>query len=812
MKRQIFKVLVLSFLFLSFALQSVAQMSDAAVAEYVKSGMTAGKSQNDIAKELVARGVTREQVERIRKNYESQGNRRNDADLNAMRTDDRKRNSESDRNMTGMETDENTFLNNKLTDSTYVSQDKKVSKIFGHSIFTTRNLTFAPSMNIPTPSNYKLGPGDEVIIDIWGANQATIRNTISPDGTINVPELGVVNLNGMTVKEADAHMRRMLGRIYSVDGEDAKSEIKLTLGNIRTIQVNVMGEVAVPGTYSLSSFSNVYHALYRAGGVTDLGTLRDIRLSRNGKIVSTLDVYEFIFDGKSSEDMILEEGDIIIVPTYDMLVDVAGNVKRPMIYEMKEGETVSDVLDYAGGFSGDAYRNSIGLIRQNGREYQVFTVNQSDYAGFRLMDGDAINVGAMLDRFENRIEIKGAVYRPGIYQLGGEISTVSQLISKADGIKGDAFTNRALLQREKEDLTFEVLPIDVKAIMDGSAEDVMLRKNDVLFIASIHDLNDVGVITVTGEVARPGKFVFAENTTLEDIIMQAGGLLESASVVKVDVSRRVKDSSSTEATAELATLFTFGLKDGFVIDGESNFVLEPYDQVYVRRSPGYKEQAHVVIAGEVLFPGTYALSNRSERLSEVIAKAGGVLQWAYVKGARLKRVATDEEKGRMEVLAKFASKENSKDSLGVDKLDITENYYVGINLEAALANPGSEADIVLRDGDHLEIPEMISTVKISGNVMYPNVVAYDSDMTVKDYIDMAGGYGFRSKKNKAYIIYLNGTVARARKGSKTVVEPGCEIVVPEKRYRETSVQEILGIATTATSLATMMATIGTLIK
>lgn len=797
MKRQIFTVLISFFLFLSFAVPAVAQMSDAAVAEYVKSGVAAGKSQTDIAKELVARGVTREQVERIRRNYESQS--KDDSGLDATRLDNRMRASDSDPADVMPETEEPMF------------QAEDLSNIFGHSIFTTRNLTFAPSQNLPTPENYKLGPGDEVIIDIWGANQATIRKTISPEGTINVPDLGIISINGMTVKEADSYMKRMLGRIYSVDGDDAKSEIKLTLGNIRTIQVNVMGEVAVPGTYRLSSFSNAYHALYRAGGVSRLGSLRGIRLCRKGKTIATLDVYEFIFHG-NTEDTILEEGDIIIVPTYDMLVEVNGNVKRPMLYEMKEGETLKDLFGYAGGFAGNAYRSSVGLIRRNGKEYQVFTVNEDKYSGFGLKDGDVINVGAMLDRYENKIEIKGAVYRPGTYQLGDEISTVGQLIAKADGLTGDAFTNRALLQREKEDLTLEVLPVDVKAITDGSAEDIRLRKNDVLFIASVHDLNDVGTITVSGEVARPGEFVFAENTTLEDIIMQAGGLLESASLVKVDVSRRMKDPSGTEATETLAELFTFGLKDGFVIDGESNFVLEPYDQVYVRRSPGYKPQAHVQVGGEILFPGRYALSSREERISDVISKAGGVLPWAYVKGARLRRVANDEEKERMMTLANLASKDNSRDSLGLNKFDITDRYYVGINLEAALKNPGCEADMVLRDGDYIEIPEMISTVTISGNVMYPNVVSYDSDMSVKDYVAMAGGYGFRSKKTKAYIIYLNGTVGKARRNSKKLVEPGCEIVVPEKRARENSLSEVLGIATTATSLATMMATLGNLIK
>lgn len=787
-----------------FSLPASAQMSDDAVVAYVKDGMASGKSQNEMIKELAARGVTRAQAERLKERFEKEKSGRNEA-FRTVGQQERER-----RSNTFFAEDSLDSFNSDLHQVIDESESDTEKKVFGRNIFTNRNLTFAPSMNIPTPENYKLGPGDEVIIDIWGTNQATIRQTISPEGSINIESVGLVNLNGLTVKEADAYMRRKLAQIYSVYGDNAASEIKLTLGNIRTIQVNMMGEVAVPGTYYVSSFSNIYHALHRARGVSNLGSLREIHLMRKGKKISTIDIYEFILKGKSFDDITLEEGDIVIVPTYKTLVDITGNIKRPMYYELKEGETIQDLLGYAGGFSGNAFKDNLRLIRQNGREYKVFTINKPDYASFALMDGDALTVGAMLDRFENRIEIKGAVYRPGVYELGNEISTVKELVEKAEGVKGDAFTNRALLQREKEDLTLETQALDIAGILNGTQPDFPLRKNDILYIASIHDLNDLGYIQVHGEVAAPGQFIYAANTTLEDIIMQAGGLLESASMVRVDVSRRVKNSLSSEETDTLSYMYTFNLKDGFVIDGEPNFVLQPYDQVYVRRSPGYQEQRHVQVQGRVLFAGEYALSVTNERLSEIIGKAGGASKSAYVKGARLSRIISQEDRMRME--ATLDMLDNSKDSIDASKLDFGDRYYVGINLEEALANPGGDADVVLQEGDVIYVPEYQNTVKISGNVLYPNVVTFRDGMTVKDYVKMAGGYGFEAKKSKAFIVYMNGTVAKAKKNSSKVVEPGCEIIVPQKRHREGKLQEILGVATTSASIATMLATISNIIK
>lgn len=782
----------------AFSTEVSAQISDGEVMKYLEDAMSSGKSQSEIAKELAAKGITSEQFRTLKSRY--QGTSLRSSSARSAEQTDRTR----DFDMALLEREFKA-----VTDS-IAGKAMNGNAVFGQDIFANRNLNFAPNLNVPTPENYRLGAGDEVIIDIWGTNEATHRQIISPDGFINIPNVGLVSLNGMTVKEADSYLRKKMGQIYPVDGDEAASDIKLTLGNIRTIHVNVLGEVAKPGTYFVSSLSSVYNALYVAGGVSELGSLREISLVRNNRTVAVIDMYDFILKGQSADDVMLQDGDVITVPTYRNIVAVSGKVKRPMRYEMKDGENVQTAVDYAGGFAGDAYKSNLRLVRRNGVEYQIYTVDSKDYDGFLLMDGDSLTVEPMIDRYENRVDINGAVYRPGAYQLSEETGTVSLLLKKAEGLKGDAFTNRALLYREREDLTKEVIAVDLKGILNGTAEEIMLQKNDSLVVSSIHDLSDLGMITLEGEVAFPGRYMFAENMTIEDLIMMAGGLLESASTVKIDVSRRIKSQESMEQPDSIGQLFTLTFHDGYVVEGEKGFVLQPYDHVSVRRSPGYFEQTSVTISGEVIFPGTYVLTHKTERISDLVKKAGGVNSWAYVKGARLQRKMNDDEKRRLE--ATLGLLDSARDSIDVDKLSAENSYYVGIDLAEALAEPGSDADLVLREGDRLIVPEYINTVKISGNVMYPNTVTYNPDFLVKDYVEMAGGYGYRSKKSKAYIIYMNGTVKRARKLSKGVIEPGCEIVIPQKRQKETELSEILGIATTSSSVATMLATMGNLVS
>lgn len=805
MMRKILSLFVFS-LFISTGIWAQS-MSDNQVVEYVKTATAAGKSQKQIMTELAARGVTRAQAERIKARYEEQ--QTSEQSMDAVAKNRQRRVSQD---MKKSAEDEMDLLFAQINDSTKLLNDAEERVVYGRNIFNNRNLTFSPSQNLPTPENYKVGPGDEIIIDIWGTNQATYRETISPEGNINLTDIGPVYLSGMTVKEAEKYMRKELGKIYSnINGENPTTEMKLTLGQIRTIQINVMGEVAVPGTYNLSSFSNIFHALYRAGGIGKLGSLRNIHLMRDGKKIANVDVYDFILKGKTMDATRLQEGDVIIVPPYDMLVDIQGNVKRPMFYEMKSGETVKTLIEYAGDFTADAYSKNLRITRQNGKEYQIYTIDDIDYSVFKLMDGDVVNISAMLDRFENRLEIKGAVYRPGIYQFSGHLNTVKQLVEKAEGVMGDAFMARAVLHREREDLTKEVIQVDLKNILNGTKPDIVLQRNDVLYIPSIHDLQDIGTIEIFGEVARPGSFPYADNSTLEDIIIQAGGLKESASTVRVDISRRIKDSKGTETPEQIGEMYTFALKDGFVVDGEPGFKLKPYDQIFVRRSPAYQPQINVRVNGEVLYEGTYALTQKTERISDLVMKSGGVTPYAYVKGARLIRRINAEERRRMENILDIANKSN-KDSIDVSKLKLGDVYYVGIDLEKALAKPKSEADVVLREGDVLVVPEYNNTVRISGEVMYPNTVTFKKDKKLSHYIEQAGGYGQRAKKSKVYVVYMNGQVKKGKSLSSNLIQPGCEVIVPTKEKNQFKLQNMLSIATTSASLATMIASIANILK
>lgn len=821
-------------------------MTDQQVMEYVEMGMQQGKSQQQIVTELARRGVTREQAERVKRLFEQRQKSgkaiTNDINRSRSKTNENlasdkelvnndfnfesnnQKQGKISRFITTQEINKGETLTLKLDENgnlvsdtlTIFKEEIQEEQVFGRNIFNTSNLTFEPSTSLPTPANYRLGAGDQVTIDIWGTHQASIQQTISPDGAISIDGLGLVFLNGMTVNQATSYLKKELNKIYAgLTDESPTSQIKVSLGNSRTIQVNVMGEVFQPGTYALSAFSTVFHALYSAGGISEIGSLRNIQVVRNGKTIANVDVYDFIMHGKTKDDINLQEGDVIIVSPYEALVKIEGNVKRPMKYEMKSDETVATLLKYAGNFASDAYTRSMKLVRQNGKEYQIFTVDDMDYSVFKLRDGDILTAEAILNRYENKLEVKGAVYRPGIYQFGGDLNTVKQLVEKADGIMADAFLGRAVLHRQREDLTREIIQVDLKNILNGTKPDIALKRNDVLYIPSIHDLQDLGNVEVFGEVARPGKYIFADNMTLEDLIIQAGGLLESASTVKVDVSRRIKNNKSTEISATIGEMFSFALKDGFVIDGEAGFTLQPYDQVYVRRSPGYQPQINVTVKGEILYDGTYSLTDKNERLSDLVKKAGNVTSYAYVRGAKLMRKANEEEMERMKDVMEMMQREMGSVSMDSLKLELNNIYSVGIDLEMALAKPGSDADIVLREGDQLIIPELNNTVKINGAVMMPNTVSYNSKMTVKDYISQAGGFSNGARKSKAFIIYMNGQVAEVKGNGRHQVEPGCEIIVPIKdktKAERWNIQTILGIASSLGSLGLTAASIANILK
>lgn len=687
----------------------------------------------------------------------------------------------------------------------FIIRGKQVA-VFGRNIFTDRNLSFEPSLDIPTPENYVLGPGDELIIDVWGTSENTVREIISPEGTIHVAGIGPIFLDGMSIQDAERSLRREFSKIYAaISGKSV--HIKLSLGGIRTIMINVMGEVQVPGTYRLSAFASVFHALYRAGGVSGIGSLRDIRVVRGRKEVACIDVYDYIMKGKLTDDIRLSEGDVILIPPYENLVSISGKVKRPMAYEMKKGETITTLLNYAGGFTGDAYRDAIRLFRLSGKEKQIYNVGQDDYQSFVLTDGDELSVEAVLQRFSNKVEVRGAVYRAGVYQLDDSITgTVRQLISRAEGLRGDAFLNRALLRREHEDLTHEMIPVDLKRMMAGAVSDLRLQKNDVLYISSVKDIEKEGTLSIYGDIRNPGDFPYVKNTSIQDLIVKAGGLLESASMVRIDVSRRIRDPKSISSSTVIGKSFAVELKNGLVMGEDKGFELEPYDIVFIRRSPGYRKQANVTVEGEVAFTGNYTLIQSNERLSSLIARAGGLSKEAYVKGARLiRRMTADEMRQKKDVL-RLSVRGSEKASVSPVTLEASSTYPVGIELEKALVNPGSDEDMVLREGDVLFVPKYVSTVTINGAVMYPNTILYQKGSSLSYYIEQAGGFGNRALKRRVYVIYMNGMVSRLKRRMGNAIEPGCEIIVPSKKGRKKTVAaDVTGMNTSIASIAAMVA-------
>ena len=778
-----------------------AQMSDSQVIEYVKTEAAKGTSQQMIATELLKRGATQDQLLRIK----SQVNQQNQNTSNINTPTSRP------------------TLRKDVTSETYALRNDSIARlleyqreygllednkpvIFGKNIFNQKNLSFLPNMNIPTPEDYKLGPGDEIVIDIWGASQASLQQIISPEGSIVVDRLGPVYLNGMTIREANSYIQQKFSSVYSgIGNEGGSSQIKLTLGQIRTIQINILGEVAVPGTYALSSLSSVFHALYNAGGINDIGSLRSIQLYRKGKLIKTIDIYQYLLNGNASGETRLMDGDIIMVPPYISLVEIVGKIKRPMFYEMTVTETLSDLIKYSGGFTGDAYKEKIDITRKTGKYDKAYTVSSKDFENFILDDKDSIFVSAGLNQFDNRVEIKGAVFRPGYYEVGEQIKTIKNLIEKAGGIKENAFLNRAILTRERADLTRETVPINLKNLLEGRTADINLKKNDMLLVASDSVLVELGSFTIYGDVQTPGEYDYAEGTSIEDLIIKAGGLLKSASLAKVDVSRRIVDPLSIESPNVIADIYTFNIKNGLVVDGPPDFVLSPYDQVYIRRSPGYIEQRNIEIAGEVLFPGRYALKEKTERLSDIVKRAGNLTPHAFSAGARLLREKTimemTEERKAMQALSK-----GLKDSISTDLLNIDPYYSVGIELDKAIANPKSEYDLVLREGDQLIVPEYDNTVKINGSVMYPNTVLYKRGQKVSYYINQAGGYSDLAEKKRAYIVYMNGTVAKVKGSNRDAIQPGCNIVIPSKEQKEKmSLAQILSLGTSVTSMASVVA-------
>ena len=862
MKRFIIAILMSVLIPMSIMAQS--SMTDDQVMKFIVKEHNAGTPQSQIVTKLMQNGVNIEQIRRVKKKYEraakdqglgqvssttgskndtrlrSNGKKKANGDAKDYEyLDDKKSQYDSQNRLKdGRVKDKRSYVFDDTNDEWNDMRDeldefvpdtaalleklmmeKTKRKVFGRNIFNNKNLSFEPNMNIATPQNYRLGPGDAVFIDIYGASQKTIECTVSPDGFVTIDGYGPVEVSGLTVSQANAKLRSTLGSRYS------SSHIKLTVGETRSIMVNVMGEVKAPGTYTLSAFATVFHALYMAGGTNDLGTLRNIKVYRNNRLVTVVDIYDYMLNGKLTGNVRLADNDVIVVGPYDCLVNLTGKVKRPMWYEMKKNESVGSLLKYAGGFTGDAYTKSVRVVRKTGKEYSVYNVDEFDMSSFQVSDEDSVSVDSILDRYSNMVEIKGAVFRPGMYQVGGEINSVRSLLEHADGLREEAFTARAVMHRMKKDRSLEVVPVDVEGILDGKVADVPLKPNDVLFIPTKQEMMEEQTITIHGEVNYPGIYKYASNETLEDFVLQAGGLKNSASTVKVDVARRVMNPKALTNDSISAYTYSFALKDGFVIDGTPGFHLMPFDEVYVRKSPGFSKQQNVVVDGEVMFSGTYTLQRKNTRLSDVIKAAGGVNDRGYAAGATLVRKINESERKRLEAARKMAleqyeqvaAEEAAKTGKSVDitnserikKFQIEDTYSVGIELDKAIANPGSDADIVLREGDRIVVPQYTGTVKINGEVMYPNTVGFVKGKKASYYIDQAGGFNNKAKRGQTYIIYMNGMVAKVSHNAKPM--PGCEIVVPAKATTKMSIAETMTIGTSVASIATMIATLANIL-
>jgi len=839
--------LILMLLLSSVASVMAQSMTDDQVISFVQQEQAKGKNQQNIVEQLLRKGVTPEQLRRIRRNLEAQQNQLGAKDLNSTqqasgqnrmrtnKTDAQDRLQQRNGYMVQSQVTQNRrqtrqerldVLNDEIgfmdIDSLVYYQNllRDESAVFGRNIFNNPNLTFEPNQNMATPANYRLGAGDKVIIDVWGASQETFECVVSPDGYVVVQGVGPIKLGGLSVQQATNTAKSKIGQYYS------DCNISLSVGETRSIQVQVMGEVVMPGTYTLSSLSSAFNALYAAGGINEIGTLRNIKVYRSGRTISVIDVYDYLINGNSSGDVRLQDNDVVLVGPYECLVNVRGKVKRPMWYEMKSTESVKQVLNYAGGFAGDAYTKNVALTRKQGSEYSMHTVDEFQMGSFQLKDQDSIFVDSVLARFSNMVEVRGAVKRAGQFQLGGNIQTVKELLLAADGLREDAFRTRAVMHREKDDLSLEMVSVDVEAILEGKAADIPLKKNDVLFIPSTVDMRGEQTLQILGEVVYPGTYQYAENTSVEDLILQAGGLTQAASAAKVDVFRRLRDAGAITNTEEVAEVFTVTLQDGLRA-GDSICTLMPFDVVVVRKSPAYSVQQNVTIRGSVNFEGEYSMTNKNYRLSDLVKQAGGLSSLAYAKGARLERKMTEEERLQRENALRASQIQmyeeamqsdksynlNLADSLLTMKLELGSSYPVAVNLDEALASPGSNEDIVLREGDVLVVPQYSNTVKISGEVMYPISMNWEKGKKLSYYIKHAGGYGNRAKKSNVYAVYMNGSVEKIGRFKSSDIQPGCEIVVPTKSAsHKMTTSEIMAVASGGASLASVVVALISILK
>ncbi len=694
-----------------------------------------------------------------------------------------------------------------------VQLSEKAKKIFGVQLFNSDNLTFEPAVNIPVPQNYILGVGDQLSINVWGASQTKYQLTIDKSGTIIIPDVGPVNLAGLPFEKGQALIKNRLMAIYSgMAGAYPNTWAEVNLGGIRSIKITVIGEINAPGTYTLPATASAFNALYLSGGPSENGSFREIKLIRDGVTIKTIDVYDFLINADPTANVQLREQDILFVPTYTTRVEIEGEIKRKGIFEIKNSETISDLVRFAGGFGDRAYSQSLTVFRFNDREREVRNVTTTGFSSFKLQNGDVVRADTILNRFSNRVMIKGAVNHPGNYELIPGMK-LSDLVRKADGLREDAFMNRGLISRLKEDNSPENISFDIKEVMQGN-NDILLRREDKVTISSITDLREERTVRIEGEVLRPDTFGYEDNLTLGDLVFNAGGFREEADLSVVEVTRKLSYEQASTVTDQMNEIFRFALtRDLKLSPTDAAFKLRPFDEVFVRRAPGYRDQGTFFITGEVTYMGTYTISDKNERISDAIKRAGGLIPGAYIQGATLTRThklspAELEKKKQLMIMDTTLT-----DTLLTD----IRSYPVGIDLDKIIASPHTSIDLLLQPGDVINIPRELQTVKVSGNVMNPLALTYKKKLSWKSYIDLAGGYDDLARKSRAFVIYPNGTTESTRGfifRKSPRITPGAEIIVPkkaEKRHTDDTMKWI-SIASGFSSLSIAIITLVNLSK
>jgi len=680
------------------------------------------------------------------------------------------------------------------------------SSVFGSFLFNTPSLSFEPNLRIATPSGYVLGPDDELQININGYQQASYRAQVQPEGNIVIPEVGAIPVNGFTIEEVTARIREKLSRSTYPTLASGKSTLSITLGRIRSIRVTILG-AAKPGSYVVSSLSTVYGALYLGGGPDDISSYREIELIRDGRLYKKIDLYQFLLHGTQDGNVLLKDNDVINIPVYQNRVVINGDVRRPGTYEMLGNETLETLIGFAGGFTEKAYTATVRVKQLTDREHRIQDIPKESFASYHFHKGDEITVSPIIDRLENSVSISGAVYRPGQYELTPGL-TLSGLVRKADGTKGDVYLGRALIVRTREDLIQEIIAVNLGEVLAGRTPDIALKREDVVSIASIQDFRDAQTVSIDGEVRKPASFPYHENITLKDILFQAGGFTEAAAAYRIEVSRRINRDNYDTATAAIAEVIDINSDRDLSLQGD-HFLLRPFDQVTVRKKPGYFEQKKVTVSGEVLYPGSYTMESKKDRVSDLLRRAGGFTSVAYPGGVSVVRQnRTDNiiQDQKLQAAQAFQSSLRDTNSTAVQQI-ASPTVRIAVNIDKVMHEPGSKEDLLLEEGDVLDVPKTDLLVKISGEVFAPTKVNFEPDRSIKYYLGRAGGTTFVARKWRIDILYANGQLAKTRHfmgifRSYPPVKPGAEIIVPRRPIIEkASAGEVVGFAGVLLSMA-----------